>query len=97
VKGILMISKEEVLKIAKLSKLVLSKEEIEKYSSQLRDILHYVELLNQIDTSNVEPTTRIIPISNVFREDEVKEGLDIEDVLVNAPDKKDNMFKVPKI
>lgn len=92
-----MISKEEVLKIAKLSKLVLSKEEIEKYSSQLRDILHYVELLNQIDTSNVEPTTRIIPISNVFREDEVKEGLDIEDVLVNAPDKKDNMFKVPKI
>jgi len=92
-----MISKEEVLKIAKLSKLVLSKEEIEKYSSQLRDILHYVELLNQLDTSNVEPTTRIIPISNVFREDEVKEGLDIEDVLVNAPDKKDNMFKVPKI
>ncbi|GIW22174.1 MAG: aspartyl/glutamyl-tRNA(Asn/Gln) amidotransferase subunit C [Candidatus Sericytochromatia bacterium] len=92
-----MISKEEVLKIAKLSKLTLSDEEIEKYSSQIGDILNYVELLNQLDTSNVEPTTRIIPVNNVFREDEIKEGLSIEKVLLNAPDKKDNMFKVPKI
>lgn len=92
-----MISIEEVLKIAKLSRLTLSEEEIEKYSSQIGDILNYVELLNQLDTTNVKPTTRIIPVNNVFREDEVKEGLSMDKVLLNAPDKKDNMFKVPKI
>lgn len=92
-----MISKEEVLKIAKLSRLTLSEHEIEKYSSQIGDILNYVELLNQLDTTNVKPTTRIIPVNNVFREDEVKEGLSMDKVLLNAPDKKDNMFKVPKI
>ena len=92
-----MINREDVLKIAKLSKLTLTEEEIEKYSSQIGDILKYIELLNELDTSNIEPTTRVIPVNNIFREDEIKEGLSIKKALFNAPEKKDNMFKVPKI
>ena len=92
-----MINKEDVLKIAKLAKLSLTEEEIEKYSTQLIDILTYVEQLNELDTTDVIPTSRPISLSNVFREDVLKEGLNIEDALMNAPVKENNMFKVPKI
>lgn len=92
-----MINKEDVLKIAKLAKLALTEEEIEKYSTQLRDILTYVEQLNELDTTGVVPTTRPIPLHNVFREDVLKAGLTIEEALMNAPVKENNMFKVPKI
>jgi|APLak6261662433_1056034.scaffolds.fasta_scaffold162266_1 aspartyl-tRNA(Asn)/glutamyl-tRNA(Gln) amidotransferase subunit C len=92
-----MISKEEVLKIAKLSKLSLSPEEVEKFSVQIGDILTYVEQLNELDTTDIPPTTRVIPSHNVFREDVVENVLDIEKAFLNAPESENNMFKVPKI
>ncbi|MFN8575760.1 MAG: Asp-tRNA(Asn)/Glu-tRNA(Gln) amidotransferase subunit GatC [Candidatus Sericytochromatia bacterium] len=92
-----MISKEEVLKIAKLSKLSLNNDEVEKFSHQIGDILNYVEQLNELDTTGIEPTARVIPSHNVFREDIVEKVLDIDKAFLNAPQSENNMFKVPKI
>lgn len=92
-----MISKEEVLKIAKLSKLSLTPEEVETFSVQLGGILDYVEQLNELDTTDVEPTARVIPTHNVFREDIVEKVLNHEKAFLNAPETENNMFKVPKI
>ncbi|MFN8673248.1 MAG: Asp-tRNA(Asn)/Glu-tRNA(Gln) amidotransferase subunit GatC [Candidatus Sericytochromatia bacterium] len=92
-----MITKEEVLKIAKLSKLTLKDEEIDIFSEQLNSILGYVEQLNELDTNGIEPSSSAIISSNVFREDIKKDGLDRELALSNAPQKENNMFKVPKI
>lgn len=92
-----MISETDVLKIARLAKLSLSSEEITKYQAQLTDILKYTELLNELDTENIEPSTSIFTNQNIFREDQIKPGLAPEEVLKNAPEKENNMFKVPKI
>ena len=83
--------------MAHLARLKLLPEEVEKFTSQLDQILTYFEKLNELDTKDIEPTSHAIPIVNAFRADEVKPSLDIEDVLSNAPDKQGNFFKVPKI
>lgn len=92
-----MISKEEVLKIAKLSKLSFSEEELDTFSHQIGDILTYVEQLNELDTEGVPQTARVIPSKNVLREDIVKNTLPTEEALKNAPAQENNMFRVPKI
>jgi aspartyl-tRNA(Asn)/glutamyl-tRNA(Gln) amidotransferase subunit C len=92
-----LITEEEVLKIAKLAKLSLTQEEIKLFSVQIGEILDYVELLNELDTNGVIPTSRVIPTHNILREDIVKPGLDHADALQNAPDSENHMFKVPKI
>ena len=91
------ITRKEVEYVAHLARLRLSEEEAEKFTSQLDQILSYFEKLQELDTSQVEPTSHPIPIVNAFREDEMKPSLDIEDVLANAPEKEGNFFKVPKI
>jgi len=91
------ITRKEVEYVSHLARLRLSEEEAEKFTSQLDQILSYFEKLQELDTSQVEPTSHPIPIVNAFREDEVKPSLDIEDVLANAPEKEGNFFKVPKI
>lgn len=91
------ISKEMVRHIAMLSRLELKEEEIELYQDQLSRILDYVEKLNQVDTSEVEPTSHVLSLNNVFREDKVKVTLTREEALRNAPDGTDKFFRVPKI
>ncbi|MEN2994124.1 MAG: Asp-tRNA(Asn)/Glu-tRNA(Gln) amidotransferase subunit GatC [Thermodesulfovibrio sp.] len=91
------ISKEQVKHIAMLSRLELSEKEIELYQQQLSRILDYVEKLSEIDTTSVEPTSHVIELKNVFREDEVKPSLSRDEVLRNAPDSTDKFFRVPKI
>ncbi|MBE3578564.1 MAG: Asp-tRNA(Asn)/Glu-tRNA(Gln) amidotransferase subunit GatC [Caldanaerobacter subterraneus] len=91
------ISKSEVEHIAKLARLKFTEEEIEEMSKELSKILDYVNKLNELDTENVEPTAHIVPIHNVFREDEVKPSMPREKVLMNAPYKEQGFFKVPKI
>ena len=91
------ITRKEVEYVAHLARLRLSEEEAEKFTSQLDQILSYFEKLQELDTSQVKPTSHPIPIVNAFREDEMKPSLDIEDVLANAPEKEGNFFKVPKI
>lgn len=92
-----MITKEEVLKTAKLSKLLLTEEKVELFSHQLGDIIGYVDQLNELDTKGVEPSSRAVFSHNIFREDIVQKGLGIEDALSNTPKKENNMIKVPKI
>jgi len=87
----------DVEHVAKLARLDLSEEEKEMFTAQLSAILKYAEKLNELDTDHVEPTTHVLHVSNVMREDEVKESLPIEKVLRNAPDDEDGQFKVPAV
>lgn len=89
--------KMDIEKVARLARVELSEEEKVTFGNQLEQILTYMEQLNRLDTSGVEPTSHAIPIYNVFREDEVKPSLPQEEVLAIAPDEQDGHFKVPRI
>ncbi len=91
------IDQEQVRKVAKLSRLDLSDSEIHEFTGQLGAILEYVEKMNELDTNNVEPLAHCLPVSNVFREDYIKESLGTEKTLANAPQKDEMFFRVPKI
>ncbi len=92
-----MISKEDVKHVAKLARLELTEEETEKYSKQLGDILKYVEQMNEVDTTGIEPMPHAIPVYNVMREDVVKYEHTKEEMMSNAPFEEDGFFRVPKI
>lgn len=91
------VTKRDVEKVAKLARLQFSEEEKEKLVAQLNRILKYMEKLNELDTTDVEPTTHVVPLKNVFRQDVVKPSLPREKALANAPAKEDGFFKVPKV
>ncbi|WP_186578441.1 Asp-tRNA(Asn)/Glu-tRNA(Gln) amidotransferase subunit GatC [Aquibacillus kalidii] len=91
------ISKEQVKHVAHLARLALTDEEVEKMTQQLGDIINYAELLNELDTDNVEPTTHVLDLKNVMRKDEPKKWIEKEDALKNAPDQKNGHFRVPSI
>ncbi len=92
-----MISKEDVKHVAKLARLELTEEETEKYSKQLGDILKYVEQMNEVDTTGIEPMPHAIPIYNVMREDIVKYDETKDELMKNAPYEENGFFRVPKI
>ncbi len=91
------IDQAQVRKVARLSRLDLTDSEVEEFTGQLSAILDYVEKMNELDTENVEPLAHCLPVSNVFREDSVKESLGTEETLSNAPQRDGEFFKVPKI
>lgn len=91
------IDKQRVEYVARLARLEITEEEKELYTEQLGNILNYVEMLNKLDTKDVAPLFHVIPLTNVFREDEVKEGIGNEAALKNAPAKEKGYFKVPRI
>ena len=91
------INEAQVRKVAKLSRLELTEAEVEEFTGQLSAILDYVEKMNKLDTTDVEPLAHCLPISNVFREDRVEESLGTEKTLANAPQTDGEFFKVPKI
>ncbi|MBU4560918.1 Asp-tRNA(Asn)/Glu-tRNA(Gln) amidotransferase subunit GatC [bacterium] len=91
------ITKRDVEYVAKLARLKLSEKEKEKFTKQLDQILKYVDKLNELDTEKVKPTSHVLPLKNVFREDRVGESLKVEKVLENAPEKAKGFFKVPKV
>lgn len=88
------LSTEEVRHIALLARLGLSEEEAEKFRSQLSHILENMEILSQLDTEGLPPTTQSIMLENIYRPDEPLPSLSVEDVLSNAPRQEDNCFKV---
>ncbi|WP_284237090.1 Asp-tRNA(Asn)/Glu-tRNA(Gln) amidotransferase subunit GatC [Paenibacillus glycanilyticus] len=88
---------KDVEHVANLARLELSNEEKEQFTGQLNAILKYAEKLNSLDTDNVEPTSHVLPITNVMREDITRESLPIEKVLLNAPDEEDGQIKVPAV
>ena len=87
----------QVRKVARLSRLELTEAEVQEFTGQLSAILDYVEKMNELDTDNVQPLAHCLPISNVFREDCVRESLGTEKTLGNAPQRDGEFFKVPKI
>ena len=88
------LSREEVIHIAALARMGLSEAEIEKAREQLANILENFEVLKEVDTANVPPTAQSINLSNVMREDISRESLAVEQVLANAPDREDDLFKL---
>lgn len=92
-----MISTDDVKHVAKLARLELTDDEINKYSKQLGDILKYVEQMNEIDTTGIEPMPHAIPVYNVMREDIVKYEQTKQELMANAPYEEDGFFRVPKI
>ena len=91
------ISKQEVEHVAKLARLELSEPEKEKLTDQLSNILTYVEKLNELDTKGVAPTSHVLDINNVMRDDVAALSLTQDQALANAPEKAAGHFKVPKI
>ena len=93
------ITSDDVRKVAKLCRLEIPEDDIEKYSNQLEGILEYIAQLEKIDTTNVPPTTRAVEVVNVFREDNVvSSSSDVRDkILDQAPQREGEFFKVPKI
>lgn len=87
------LTKDQVKHVAKLANLPLTSEEEEKYSGQLSKILDYIEQLDEVDTSDVEPTFNVSVQSNVLREDKTIACLSQEEALSNAPKKKNGMFE----
>jgi aspartyl-tRNA(Asn)/glutamyl-tRNA(Gln) amidotransferase subunit C len=92
-----MITQEDVEHVAELARLELTAAEKEQFITQLNHILAYFEKLNELDTTGVEPTSHVMPMSNVFREDEVRPSLARDKVLQNAPEASHFFFKVPRI
>ena len=91
------ISLEEVKHVAHLARLHLTEEETLAYQTELEKILVLMDQLNELDTDQVEPTTRVIEVFNVLREDIPSTGLTQEEVLKNAPSHQDGQIKVPSI
>jgi aspartyl-tRNA(Asn)/glutamyl-tRNA(Gln) amidotransferase subunit C len=91
------IMRKEVEHVARLARLELTEEEKERMTAQLDAILGYVDKLNQLDTSAVEPTTTAISMVSVLREDEVRPSLKQAEALANAPDREGVLFRVPRI
>lgn len=92
-----MITIKDVEHVAKLARLELTEEEKVKFSKQLGDILKYVEQMNEVDTTNVEPMSHAVPVVNVMREDVVVSEQTKVELMANAPFKEDGFFRVPKI
>ncbi len=91
------ISDEIIEYIGILAKLELSHQEKEQAKSDMESMLDYMDKLNELDTSKVEPMSHIFPINNVFRVDIITNGNHREQILANAPEEKDGAFMVPKI
>jgi len=87
----------DVAHVAKLARLGLSEEEKTLFKKQLSAILEYANNLQHLDTNNVPPTVHAIPMKNVLREDKTIPCDNVDDILANAPDEVDHMFRVPKI
>jgi aspartyl-tRNA(Asn)/glutamyl-tRNA(Gln) amidotransferase subunit C len=87
----------QVRKVARLARLDLTEAEIAEFTGQLSAILDYVGKMNELDTTGTEPLAHCLPISNVFRNDCIKESLGTEKTLTNAPQRDEQFFKVPKI
>ncbi|RPH37559.1 Asp-tRNA(Asn)/Glu-tRNA(Gln) amidotransferase subunit GatC [bacterium] len=88
---------QDVEHVAALARLSFTEEEKQKLTAQLNEILRYMEQLNTLDTSNVEPLSHVIELQNVFREDALRPSLPREEALKNAPAHTEEFFKVPKV
>lgn len=92
------ITRDEVRHIALLARIRLSEEELDRFTGHLDQILAYAQKINALDTSQVPPTSHVVPLSNVMREgDRVGTPLDVSEALANAPETSGPFFKVPRV
>lgn len=91
------ITREEIIHIEKLAMLNLSDAEIDRYTKDMQEILAYAEMINKLDTSEIDETIAATEQKNVFRKDEVKKFTTREDLLKNAPSQDEGMFRIPKV
>jgi aspartyl-tRNA(Asn)/glutamyl-tRNA(Gln) amidotransferase subunit C len=90
-----MIDREQVLHVARLARLRLTDEEVERMASELSGILEHVEHINELDLEGVEPTSHVIALENVLRPDEPRPSWDRDEMLDRAPDPAGGSFRVP--
>lgn len=92
------LTRDDVLKLAQLARLDLTDKEVEEYSAELSELLQYVEQLGNVDVSGLKPTQQVTGLTNVTREDEVKDyGYKPDELLKNVPDVKDHQIKVKRM
>jgi aspartyl-tRNA(Asn)/glutamyl-tRNA(Gln) amidotransferase subunit C len=91
------IDQDQVKNVAKLARLELTQEQTDEFSKQLSEILEYVEKMNELDTSDIEPLAHCLAVNNCLRPDVAKPSLGTDTVLKNAPQTDEDFFKVPKI
>ena len=91
------IDQAQVKKVARLSRLDLTQEEVQEFTGQLSSILDYMAKMEELNTDGVEPLAHCLPISNILRDDRVRQSLGTEKTLANAPQQDGDFFKVPKI
>ncbi|MGD9150631.1 MAG: Asp-tRNA(Asn)/Glu-tRNA(Gln) amidotransferase subunit GatC [Desulfobacterales bacterium] len=91
------ITKEEVLYVARLARLDLDADAIDKFAGQIDEILGYIDKLNQVDTEGTQPTSHAISLTNAFRDDVERQHLERERALSNAPEAEEGQFVVPKV
>lgn len=92
-----MVTKDQVLKIAELARLKIHENELEKFTSQMNQILEFVARLNQLDTSHITPTSHAIEMTNAFRKDEVVSSHLRDQAFASSPEHEGNFFRVPKV
>ncbi len=91
------ISSREVEYVANLARLEITEKEKDKFTVQLNDILLYIDKLNELDTTGVEPMSHAISVTNAFRDDKVMDSIGTQQTLANAPDARGDFFRVPKV
>ena len=91
------ISRDDVEKVSLLGRLSLSTEELDRMTTQMVQILEYMELLREVDTEGVEPMAHALDVSGVFRDDRARPGLDRDRALANAPNRDDQCYLVPAV
>ena len=91
------ITRGEVEHVAKLARLELSEEEKDTFTGQMDAILAYVDKLNELNTDGIVATAHAVPVENAFRADEARPSIGVENALLNAPERVEGFFKVPKV
>lgn len=91
------VNNKQVEQIAKLARLKFDENEIENLTKDMNKILDYMDQLNELDTDNIEPLSHPLDLSNVMREDNLKESISREEVFKNTPSHNEEFFKVPKV
>ena len=91
------ISRDQVRDVAHLSRLAMEDHELDKFTGQLQAILDYASKLEELDISGVEPTSHVVPVANVLREDKARPSLSVNKALEQAPQPADGFFTVPRI
>jgi aspartyl-tRNA(Asn)/glutamyl-tRNA(Gln) amidotransferase subunit C len=90
-----MLSRDQVLHVARLARLELTDDEVEHFAGELSKVLDYIETIEELDLADVEPTSHVVPIENALRPDEPRPSLPRDVALASAPDPADGGFRVP--